>query len=182
MPKLYPVINTVLVLVSILYPFIWYFGQKYTGVIPVAVLMALIWLLRALLNRQPLQKLLSCAVMLLFIVLAWLHSAKAMYWYPVMVSALLLLVFGASLYSRQSLIERLARLQRPDLPASGVRYTRRITQIWCGFFCVNIIITAGLITGEYWHAWTLYTGLISYLLMGILFGGEFLYRRLILKI
>ena len=104
MPKLYPVINTVLVLVSILYPFIWYFGQKYTGVIPVAVLMALIWLLRALLNRQPLQKLLSCAVMLLFIVLAWLHSAKAMYWYPVMVSALLLLVFGASLYSRQSLI------------------------------------------------------------------------------
>ncbi|PIT12435.1 hypothetical protein [Snodgrassella alvi] len=181
MPKLYTAINAVLVLVSILYPFIWYFGQKYTGAIPVAVLMAIIWLLRAWFNKKPLQKIFSCAVMLLFVLLAWWHSATAMYWYPVMMNMLMLLVFGASLFSRQSIIERLARLQHPDLPETGVHYTRRVTQIWCGFFCMNILLTTGLILGKYWYAWTVYTGVISYLLMGILFGGEFLYRRLRLK-
>ncbi|PIT50247.1 hypothetical protein BHC46_00900 [Snodgrassella alvi] len=182
MPRLHAAVNAVLVLVSILYPFIWYFGQQYTGVIPIAVLMAIIWLLRALFSKKLLQKLLSAMLMFLFVLLAWLHSTAAMYWYPVMVSMLLLLVFAASLFSRQSIIERFARLQHPDLPDTGVRYTRRVTQIWCGFFCMNILFTSGLILGKYWHAWAVYTGVISYLLMGVLFGGEFLYRRFRLKI
>ena len=37
-------------------------------------------------------------------------------------------------YPKQSAIERIARLQHPDLPPEGVVYTRRVTQIWCVFF------------------------------------------------
>lgn len=182
MPRLQFFINLTLVLVTFLYPFIWYFGQVYFGVTAVTILMACIWLLRALLSKQKLQKIMSFVLAFIFMLLCWIHSAKFMYWYPVMVSILLLLIFGASLFSKQSVIERLARLQHPDLPESGVRYTRCVTQIWCGFFIVNILIISALILGAYWRAWAIYTGVISYMLMGMLLSGEFLYRRLILKI
>lgn len=97
--------------------------------------------------------------------------------YPVAVNMLMFCLFFASLLRGQSFIERLARLHEPDLPPAGVRYTRHITQVWCGFFVFN-----GLIAG--WTAlyadlaiWTLYNGLISYLLMGVLFTAEWLVRR-----
>jgi uncharacterized membrane protein len=58
-----------------------------------------------------------------------------------------------------------------------VRYTFRITQIWCAFFLINGTLAAytALFTSR--AAWALYNGLIAYLLMGALFAGEWLYRR-----
>ncbi len=105
-----------------------------------------------------------------------------MYWYPIAVNLLMLALFGGSLFSSQSLIERLARLQHPDLPESGVRYTRKVTLIWCGFFVFNALITLYLIATAAWSAWAIYTGVIAYLLMGLLFGAEWLYRYFVLKI
>ncbi len=46
----------------------------------------------------------------------------------------MLALFSASLLQKQTLVERLARLQEPELPDSGVRYTRTVTKVWCGFF------------------------------------------------
>ncbi len=54
-------------------------------------------------------------------------------YYPVIVNILMLGLFSSSLWQQQSLIERLARIQEPDLPASGVSYTRNVTKIWCVF-------------------------------------------------
>jgi len=76
-----------------------------------------------------------------------------------------------------SLVERLARLQEPELPTAAIRYTRRVTRVWCLFFIGN-----GLFSGwTVWHGdlalWSLYNGLISYLLMGALMAGEYLIRR-----
>ena len=59
-----------------------------------------------------------------------------------LVNASLLVLFAASLLHPPSLIERLARLQQPDLPAAAVAYTRRVTQVWCGFFVLNGSIAA----------------------------------------
>ena len=72
--------------------------------------------------------------------------------------------------------ERMARLTQPDLPESGVRYTRAVTQIWCGFFVLNAALSSWTIYLDNLRVWTLYNGLISYLLMGSLFVGEWLYR------
>jgi uncharacterized membrane protein len=74
-------------------------------------------------------------------------------------------------------VERLARLQQPDLPPQGVRYTRRVTQVWCGFFIINgsIALITALWSSFAW--WSLYNGLIAYVLMGLLFAGEYLIRR-----
>ena len=95
---------------------------------------------------------------------------------------LMLALFGGSLFAKQSLIERLARLQTPDLPPEGVRYTRRITQIWCVFFVLNGSMAAALVLMRQYDWWALYTGIVSYVLMGLLLGGEWVYRKAVLKL
>jgi len=97
--------------------------------------------------------------------------------YPVLVNAMLLAVFATSLVYPPSVIERLARLREPELPASGVAYTRRVTQVWCGFFVVNGSIALGTALWASDATWALYNGLIAYGLMGVLFAGEWLVRR-----
>lgn len=74
------------------------------------------------------------------------------------------------------MIERLARLQQPDLPAKGVLYTRRVTQVWCGFFIINGSIAFITAVWASFELWSLYNGLIAYLLMALLFAGEYLIR------
>ena len=95
---------------------------------------------------------------------------------------LMLALFGGSLFAKQSLIERLARLQTPDLPPEGVRYTRRVTQIWCVFFVLNGSMAAALVLMRQYDWWALYTGIVSYVLMGLLLGGEWVYRKIVLKL
>lgn len=97
--------------------------------------------------------------------------------YPVLVNACLLLVFALSLRAPQTVIERLARLTDPDLPPSGVRYTRKVTMVWCGFFALNG--TLALLTVLWGDAriWALYNGVIAYIAMACLFAGEWLVRQ-----
>ena len=73
--------------------------------------------------------------------------------------------------------ERLARLHDPELDAHGVAYTRRVTIVWCGFFILNggIALATALWASE--QTWALYNGFITYALMGLLMGGEWLVRR-----
>lgn len=97
--------------------------------------------------------------------------------YPVLVNAIFLTVFATSLAYPPSIIERLARLREPDLPASGVAYTRKVTQVWCGFFLLNGGIALGTALWASAGTWALYNGLISYGLMGLLFAAEWVVRQ-----
>jgi uncharacterized membrane protein len=96
--------------------------------------------------------------------------------YPVLVNATLLAAFGASLVSGPSMVERMARLREPDLPPAGVAYTRRVTQAWCVFFVVNGALAFGTALFAPEAVWSLYTGVVAYVLMGLMFGGEYLLR------
>lgn len=106
----------------------------------------------------------------------WSNLLLPLKLYPVLVNAGFLAAFGYSLMVPPSMVERLARLREPDLPPAAVRYTRRVTQVWCGFFIFN---GAAALATALWASdalWSLYTGVISYALMGMLFGAEFLLR------
>ena len=105
------------------------------------------------------------------------RASQWLLYYPVLVSLLLLLLFARSLWQPQTLIERLARLQDPALPAEAIRYTRGVTQVWCGFFVVNGTLALTTVLLGDMALWSLYNGLLSYLLMGTLMGGEWLLRR-----
>jgi uncharacterized membrane protein len=89
----------------------------------------------------------------------------------------MLAVFSTSLRFGPPLVERLARLQEPDLPPFAVAYTRRVTQVWCGFFVLNgsLALLTALYASD--RVWMLYNGLLAYVMMGVLFAGEWLVRR-----
>ena len=111
---------------------------------------------------------------------ALFNSEPLLRFYPFAMNVGMLLLFGASLKRPPSLIERLARLREPDLSPAGVRYTHRVTQVWCVFFVLNGVVswwTAVFASREFW---SLYNGLIAYGLMGLLFAGEWLFRRFFL--
>ncbi len=97
--------------------------------------------------------------------------------YPLLVNMLLLALFSLSLVRPPTIIERLARLQDPDLDEQGVAYVRKVTLVWCLFFLLNGTAAAITIILGDTALWALYNGLVSYLLMGALFAGEWLVRR-----
>lgn len=108
---------------------------------------------------------------------ALLNASLPLKLYPVLVNAVLFAVFGLSLARGPNIAERLARLQDPELDARALAYTRRVTQVWCGFFVLNggLALAAALWASE--EVWALYNGLIAYGLIGLLMGGEWLLRR-----
>lgn len=135
---------------------------------------------RFLTTLSGLERGLCAAQLALAATVALTDSEAVLRFYPVAVNVGMLALFGVSLMRPPSMVERFARLGEPDLSADAVRYTRRVTQVWCLFFVANggaALATAVAASREFW---SLYNGLISYLLMAALFGGEWLCRRRIL--
>ncbi|MCF1427581.1 MAG: hypothetical protein LPD71_06330 [Shewanella sp.] len=180
-------LTLVSVLVLLAYPLAIYFGLQHLDIGMLAVLMAGIFLLRIVAGKQArLAELRTLAWIsgtagLLLMGLGYLfHKQAWLTFYPVVVNLLMLALFATSFRQKQTIIERLARLQEPELPPAGVRYTRRVTGVWCVFFAVNGSIALATCFMPL-HIWTLYNGLLSYLLAGTLFISEFLVRQWVKK-
>jgi uncharacterized membrane protein len=84
-----------------------------------------------------------------------------------------------SLVYPPSLIERLARRREAELPAQAQAYCRAVTIVWTAWLCVNTLVALILAVFGSDAAWALWTGVISYLIMGVLFAGEFIVRRVV---
>jgi uncharacterized membrane protein len=65
----------------------------------------------------------------------------------------------------------------PDLPEKAVRYTRKVTWAWVGFFAVNGAIALWSVLQPGWSLWLLYNGVIAYVAAGLLFAVELLVRQ-----
>ena len=103
-------------------------------------------------------------------------SELLLHLYPSFVNLGLLVAFGATLARGPSMVEKFARMGNPALGAHAVRYTRRVTQMWCVFFTLNGAFSA--YTALFWTraAWSLYNGAIAYGLIGVLLVGEVIWR------
>ncbi len=165
------------VVLTLLYPMAIWFGQ---GKVEPRVLAVLLLLAAA--SRLPSLAISRTArwsalgALLLAGAAVWANALLPLKLYPVLVNGALLLAFGYSLASPPSMVERLARLREPDLPPAAIGYTRRVTQVWCVFFVINGAIALGTALWASQAVWSLYTGVVSYLLMGLIFGIEFLVR------
>src|SRR5450830_1238000 len=173
-PDFTTILTTLIILV---YPLlIWVAHGKIAPRLLALVLVALAALRLLTFKLNPRYRWMSLAALAL--------AAPALFWnallplklYPVIVSFGMLFLFGASLVRPPSMIERLARLQDPNLPLFAIHYTRRVTQVWCVFFALNGGIAFATAVWASEAIWSLYTGVISYLLMGALFVGEYIVR------
>jgi uncharacterized membrane protein len=109
------------------------------------------------------------------------NSEDAPFFYPVMMSLTMSLLFGVTLLYPPSLIEQVARLTTPNLGVEGVAYTRKVTLIWCLFCLVNAGLSFITVIINNLEIWVLYNGCISYILIGLLISGEFIYRKCVMK-
>jgi len=109
-------------------------------------------------------------------VAAVFNDSRTFLFVPALVNGALLIGFARTLVRGPSMIETIARLRHPELPVSRGPYLRAVTWLWCGFFAVNVIVSLVLALGSTLAAWTLYNGLLVYVLMGLLFAGERVYR------
>jgi uncharacterized membrane protein len=167
-----------------LYPVLVYFGLRYFGLMSVAWLLVAACALRLAASRMvgPQRAVgreipLVCGAGIVLAAIGMARgSAQPMLYYPVLVNAVLLVVFALSLLRPPTIVERIARLRDPELSPEGVRYTRRVTLAWVVFFAVNGAIA--LYTANYTslETWTLYNGIIAYIAMGVMFCAEFLFR------
>lgn len=123
------------------------------------------------------ERITALASIVFLLAIALLNETSGLLMYPVFVSLLFFAVFAYSLAVPPTVVERLARLEFPNLPAHGVAYTRKVTKVWCGFFLFNCALALATVWhGDYW-LWSLYNGCIFYILMGLLMAGEMLIRR-----
>jgi uncharacterized membrane protein len=171
-------INSVIGFLTLLYPFAVYFGTHYLAPWQIASVLFILLAIRLLASYSV--KHWSSPLLMVGMVYCgfaiWRNELLTLRFYPAIVNAALLVLFSWTLLSPPSLIERIARIQHPDLPPEGIIYTRRVTQIWCGFFIINGSIALATALWSSVEIWSLYNGLIAYLLIGLLLVGEYLVR------
>ncbi len=113
----------------------------------------------------------------LLAVSAVLDDGRFMLAYPVLVNAALLAQFGLSLRGARPIVERFARLQVADLSDAERRYCRSVTIVWCAFFLWNGATAAALAAFAPRSWWAGYTGVVSYVLVGVVFAVEYVVRK-----
>jgi uncharacterized membrane protein len=118
----------------------------------------------------------ASGTILLALLAYWSGGLLPLRFYPVLVNSAFLTMFAYSLIVPPSTVERLARLQDPNLPTAGIAYARRVTQVWCVFFALNGAIALYTALFSSMAQWSFYNGFLAYLLMGVLFAGEYCTR------
>lgn len=173
-------LNTLIAGLTISYPFLIWFSLDHFQPRVLALILAGLFGGRFLLSgvqANGIMRFIVPVCILFLLAIAWLNQAEGLLVYPVFVSLLFFLVFAVSLLYPPTVVERLARLEDPDLPPKGVAYTRKVTQVWSGFFLANAAVS--LLT--VWHGdrwlWSLYNGCVFYILMGLLMAAEMAVRR-----
>ncbi len=162
-------------LLALMYPLLVYLAisNGFSWVVP--MLIAVFCLRRFYLSGYSDWKFLLFGLLLLFGALFFqVFSAKVI---PILMHALMFLVFYKTLQTDTPLIERFARLDFPELPDEIAAYCRQVTRIWVAFFGTNVVVCAALALWADDAVWALYNGVIIYFLVGTLMMSEYVWRK-----
>lgn len=110
--------------------------------------------------------------------LVWaIYLLKGNLWfrlYPVLMVSLAFVIFFVSLF-RTPLVESVARRTGEILDVRARRYCRTVTVVWTVFLALHLLVTAGTVFASR-EAWAFYNGFLAYVMMGLLFAGEWMIR------
>ncbi len=98
---------------------------------------------------------------------------------PTLIQLALMHFFGKTLLTGKgpTLIERFVSYEFSEIPLEIVRYCRQLTWIWTGFFAFNAIVCSALGLWGQTAWWAFYTGILIFVLTGLLMVGEYIYRH-----
>lgn len=172
-------VRALVVIFFIAYPFIVYFGlsvlqPSFFGLVLVALLGLRFGVL------LPEERRILLPILLVFLAYAvmtvFVDSAQLLLYYPALVNFTFFLVFANSLRSEAPLLLRFVRTRGYIISEYAPRYLFWLTAIWATFFVFNGLVSIWTSTLSM-QAWTLYNGLISYILVAILGLGEWIFRH-----
>jgi len=95
---------------------------------------------------------------------------------PFLISLTFLAQFAVSLRGTP-IIERFARLRRPDLPPEHVVYCRKLTMVWLAVLAGNSVLVFVAAFVESATLWAVLVGPVSYSYWGSFIGIEFVFRK-----
>lgn len=157
----------------------------------------------AVLTGAPGLRFLALAVLIVNLLGSWLMAGRAAAWLgaaaliglaaiaartagalvffyaaPVLICIALSWLFGRTLrHGRTPLITTLAHAIRGPLPAPVARYTRGVTIFWCLTMLAMALVNLGLALFAAPELWSLCTNFFNYLIVALLFVGEWCVRR-----
>ncbi|WP_372760572.1 hypothetical protein [Pseudoalteromonas sp.] len=174
-------LTTVIMLCLACYPIIVYvgltqFNSQWVTLVILLLLALRLWLSKALFANMPWLKPATVLAALAIVLALMFDSELGLRFYPVIINSVMLVVFSYSLYKGPSIIETFARITEPDLDSQGVQYTKKVTQLWCGFFIINGSIALYTSLFSSLAIWAFYNGVVAYIAMGVVFVLEWLVR------
>lgn len=165
------------------YPFVLYlgltrWGPRAVGLVVLAVLLPRMLLTLRGTRREHLSHVLRVplSVAALGLLATVARDGRFLLAMPVLVNGMLLTNFALSLRGPMPLVERFARMQVDSLSPAELVWCRQVTVAWCVFFVVNGIAAGALALLAPLAWWTFYTGVLSYLLIGVMFAVEYVIR------
>jgi uncharacterized membrane protein len=105
---------------------------------------------------------------------------------PTLLNGALAWLFGRTLlHGREPMISTFARIERARLnqreeealPEELAKYTRLLTVLWTALLATMAVIATALAAAGLHAWWALFTGVISYVLLAVMFFGEYMFRR-----
>jgi uncharacterized membrane protein len=170
-------LNTIAVLITLLFPLALWLGEGRVAPSWLAGLLILAgaarWFATA---AHAASRYWAGGAILLALAALLLNGSLPLRFYPVLVNAVFLGWFAYSLIAPPTVIERLARRREGHLPFVAIAYTRRVTQVWCLFFMLNGAVALYTALFASTAQWSFYNGFVAYLLIGLLFAGEYCAR------
>ena len=179
--------------ISVLYPVLVYCGIRYWGLSPRRMSLMLLALgfyhfLNFTRSKSKADRGRTGALVALILVCAlvafFANNILFVKFYPVLVNLSLLAFFGFTLWRPPSFAFRMACLGNKSLNTSPSfkaveRYCNKVTFAWCLFFVVNGSVSVLTVFVGSDKIWSLYNGLISYILIGLFFIVEYLVRKMV---
>ncbi len=127
------------------------------------------------------KKIIGSISITLFVILLF-HYTQIFFvkFYPVCANLTVFFVFFLSLFSKETVIQKFAKMVDGELSKNALKYTRNLTYIWCilAFFNFVVSLITVFLSEE---IWALFNGLISYILIGSLFLVEYIVRSILKK-
>jgi uncharacterized membrane protein len=97
---------------------------------------------------------------------------------PILLISFFLINFGKTLLpGKEPLITKIARVVFQDDGPETAAYTRRVTWLWTCFLGIILVQTIGLSLFAPIEIWSLFTNVLNYLFMCLLFIIEYIYRQ-----
>jgi uncharacterized membrane protein len=170
------------ILLTVGYPFAAFAALTYFPARGVALAVGIAMLLRAIAGRSLGREHLAHALRMLgpaigVLLLAGIYDeGRFLLFAPALTNAALLIAFARTLRTGPSMVETFARWQGHQIADDRVGYCRTVTAVWCAFFFANGGVSLWLALYATLAQWTVYTGIVAYLLVGALFAVEIAYR------